>query len=45
VLPESVTSIGDGVFDGCDALVLTVPAGSYAEQYAKDNGIAYTVAK
>ncbi|MGN1065620.1 MAG: leucine-rich repeat protein [Thermoguttaceae bacterium] len=40
-IPSSVTSIGDGAFDGCPNLILLVPKGSYAEQYAKENGIKY----
>ena len=42
-LPEGLTSIGEGAFDGCsDTLTLTVPRDSYAQQYAIDNGIPYT---
>ncbi len=40
-LPESVTEIGGLVFDGCTNLTLSVKAGSYAEQYAKDSDIPY----
>lgn len=41
-IPTSVTEIGEKVFDKAnDALVLTVQPGSYAESYAKENGIAY----
>lgn len=40
-IPASVTEIGEMVFDKTnDALVLTVQPGSYAETYAKENGIA-----
>ena len=42
IVPDSVTSIGRNTFIGCSSLKLTVPAGSYAEQYAKENGIPYT---
>jgi hypothetical protein len=44
-IPESVTSIGRGAFDKCENVVLHVKPGSYAEQYAKDSGIAYTIAE
>jgi hypothetical protein len=38
-IPASVTSIGYAVFDGCGALTLHCPAGSYAEGYARSYGI------
>ena len=38
-IPDSVTSIGSWAFDGCDNLTITCPAGSFAETYAKENGI------
>ena len=41
ILPSSLTSIGEDAFYGCDELTLSVAEGSYAEQYAKDNGIPY----
>ena len=42
-IPASVTSIyGPDVFKDCPNLTLRVPAGSYAQQYAIDNGIPYT---
>ena len=37
-----MTSIGDWAFSGCDSLTLTVARDSYAEQYCKENGLAYT---
>ncbi len=40
-LPSSVTEIGSGAFANCAALTLHVPSGSYAEEYAKYNRIAY----
>ena len=40
-IPASVTSIGEGAFYGCGELVLSVMQGSFAEQYAKENGIPY----
>jgi hypothetical protein len=43
IIPGTVTSIGENAFHECDLVVLSVQAGSYAEQYAKDNGIAYTI--
>ena len=43
-IPYSVTSIDNSVFSYCDQLILSVGKGSYAEQYAKDNGINYEYA-
>ncbi|MCR4578194.1 MAG: leucine-rich repeat domain-containing protein [Clostridiales bacterium] len=44
-IPGSVMSIGekafDMYFDRSDQLVFTVEAGSYAEEYCKDNGFTY----
>lgn len=42
-IPESVTSIGGNSFilSNCKDLVLHVKAGSYAETYATENGIAF----
>lgn len=41
-IPDSVTSIGQGAFAGIgEQFKLIVPAGSYAESYAKANDIAY----
>ena len=46
VIPDSVTAIGKNVFYECaKKLTLSVKAGSYAEQYAKDNKIAYKLVK
>ena len=43
ILPDSLTSIGEGAFVDCpDDLTLTVPRDSYAYQYAIDNGLTYT---
>ncbi len=43
-IPETVTMIGNGVFDGCPLdLVLTVEAGSYGEVWARTSGYAYVV--
>ncbi len=41
-IPASVTSIGTSAFADCPSLTLTVPAGSYAEQYCIDNKLKYT---
>lgn len=42
-LPSSVTFIEEGTFSNCNEnLVLTVVCGSYAETYAKENGIKYS---
>lgn len=41
VLPASVMTFGDHIFAGCETLTLIVPAGSAAEQYAKENKLPY----
>jgi len=38
-IPGSVSVIGRDVFAGCVNLTLKVERGSYAEQYARSNGI------
>ena len=38
-IPASVTNIGEKAFDGCPKLTIHAPAGSCAEQYAKENNI------
>lgn len=39
IIPDSVTSIGEGAFLLCsNSFVIHTPAGSYAEQWAKENG-------
>ena len=38
-LPDTVNSIQYDVFRGCPKLTIHAPAGSYAEEYAKKNGI------
>ncbi len=40
-IPESVTSISENAFDGSDKIVINCKKGSYAERYAKENGIEY----
>ena len=40
-IPRSVTRIDHKAFDGCDKLVIKGYAGSYAEKYAKENGIPF----
>ena len=40
-IPESVTNIERGAFSGCLNLTIHAPAGSYAEQYAKENNIPF----
>ena len=43
-IPSSVKSIGYCAFDECPLLTLTVSKGSYATQYAEENGIPYVFA-
>lgn len=43
IIPESVNSIDDDAFNNCPNLTFKVKAGSYAEQYAKQNNIPYTI--
>jgi hypothetical protein len=40
-VPDSVSSIGAGAFRGYMGRMVSVDRGSYAEQYAKANGITY----
>ena len=42
-IPDSVTEIGYDAFRYCENLTIHAPEGSYAEQYAKDNGCKYRV--
>jgi hypothetical protein len=39
VIPASVTNIAAGAFVRCNRLTVVTPAGSYAEQYCRDNWI------
>ena len=41
VIPASVTEIGTGAFRDCRKLTIHAHAGSYAEQYAKENNIPF----
>ena len=41
VIPASVTEIGTGAFRDCHKLTIHAPAGSYAEQYAKEHNIPF----
>jgi hypothetical protein len=38
-IPDSVTYIGDNAFDNRGSMVIHCSVGSYAEKYAKENGI------
>ena len=40
-IPDSVTSIGDWAFGGCENVTIKGKAGSYAETYAKSEGIPF----
>ena len=40
-IPDSVTSIGNGAFYECTGLTISGKSGSYAETYAKENGIPF----
>ena len=42
-IPDGVTSIWYSAFWGCENLTIHAPAGSYAEQYAKENNIPFVV--
>ena len=44
-IPEGVTEIERSAFDGCKKLTIHAPAGSAAEQYAKENGIRFEAAR
>jgi hypothetical protein len=35
-LPESVEELGEDLFRACTSLTVIAPAGSYAEEYARD---------
>lgn len=41
-IPSSVTDIWSWAFEDCDNLTIYCPAGSFAESYAKAEGIRYT---
>ena len=41
VIPASVTMMAEDVFNYCTNLTIHAPAGSYAIQYAKENGIKF----
>ncbi len=39
VIPASVTELGEGVFEGCENLIVSAPSGSAAEAYCAEHGI------
>jgi len=43
-IPNSVTIIGSDIFEGCsENIILMVFSGSYAEDYAKENNLNYSI--
>lgn len=40
-IPDSVTRFGERAFSECEKLTMTVGPGSFAESYAKENGIPF----
>ncbi len=42
-IPKSVTEIGDHAFDLCENLTLWVAEGSYAQEYAEENGLTFSI--
>ena len=40
-IPNKTVKIGERAFDNCPKLTIHAPAGSYAEQYAKENNIPF----
>ena len=42
-IPDSVTNIGEDVFDFCLNLTVYAPEGSYAEEYAEENCIPFEI--
>ncbi len=41
LIPASVTEIGEDAFKNCEKLTIFAPKGSFAETYAKENGIQF----
>ena len=41
LIPASVTKIGEDAFKNCEKLTIFAPKGSYAETYARENGIQF----
>lgn len=44
-IPASVTFIGDNAFSGCSSLAIYAPSGSYAQEYASNNGINFVATR
>ena len=42
-IPRSVTAIDKTAFDGCEGLVINCYTGSFAQQFAEENGIDYVL--
>lgn len=43
IIPASVTEIEQSAFDRCPNVTIHTPAGSYAETYAREQGIPYVI--
>lgn len=44
-IPDSVTSIRDGAFDGCEKLTIVCAKDGYAWNWAVENGVKHEAAK
>jgi len=42
-IPDSVTSIGEGVFLNCDTVILAIAEDSYTHEYALENDIDFVL--
>ena len=44
IIPDGVRRIGDAAFSACENATFTVGAGSYAERFCREQGLAYVCA-